>query len=138
MSRSFWPRMVLLLPVTGAMAIFVWAFSLPVIVNARAVSIAGGDPFCIQVRSNPFLYRPIASRLDLTAFGMRVPFEGLGGSDEPQWTFHAVLVVEDRLYNWSHINMNFMPVSDDVALALGLQASCIPDQPTSVSVVEGS
>ena len=127
MGQLFSPRMVLLLPLAGVVAIFIWAFTLPLIVNARAVSVAGGNPYCIQVRSSGSGYRPVSNWLDLTAFGMRVPFEGAGGSSEPQWTFHAVLVVDNRMYNWSHKAMDFLSISSRTARALYLRPSCIPD-----------
>lgn len=126
MSKVFGSRMVLLVPFTCASAIFVWAMVLPVIVKARAASIAGAHPSCIQVRGDKFDYRPVTSWLDLTAFAMRVPFEGAGGSDDAQWTFHAVLVVEGDLYNWSHMKMNFLAVSSNVAEALHLRPRCVP------------
>lgn len=56
--------------------------------------------------------------LDLTGFAMRVPFESGGGSMDAQWTFHAVIFVEGIPYNWSHLQMNFVPIQRPGMLSL--------------------
>ena len=95
-------------------------------VQSRASVIAEGRPFCIQVPAGRLGYRPAGSWVDLTGFGMRVPFEGAGGSDDYQWTFHAVLVSGGQFYNWSHGAMDFVPVTDEAVRLLGLESQCNP------------
>lgn len=111
-------KLIAALSSTLAAAIVVWATALPMLVYIRASMLANGKPVCIFVTGDRLSYRPAKNWLDLTGFAMRVPFESGGGSMDAQWTFHAIIFVEGSLHNWSHLQMNFVPIQRPGMLGL--------------------
>ena len=106
----------------GSLAFVGWSFANAGIVAMRAKAIAGDSPFCLQVGEG-YGYRALTRWDELLGHKMRTPFSA-GGSDDYQWTFHAVLVVPALdLYNWSYWAQNFVPVR---AVGLSVPVSCRP------------
>jgi hypothetical protein len=106
----------------GSLSFVGWSFANAGIVATRARAIAGDSSFCLQVGEG-FDYRSVTHWDELLGHRMRTPFSP-GGSDDYQWTFHAVLVVPAvDLYNWSYWAQNFVPVR---SVGLRVPVSCKP------------
>lgn len=82
-------------------AIVALSMAMAWLVTHEARTIAGEDPYCIQVPGIRTTYRQAGTRLDLSGLALK----GAG-------QFHGVLAVADgrgrRIFNWSYRNLTFM------------------------------
>lgn len=108
----------------------VWPFLQIGVIAAQAQYYAGGRPYCIDVSDwqRAFYYRPVASLFELNGFNLHAPHVELRGASHShsflEWTFHAVLVVEDsrelELRNWSYWHQHFDHLTPEQARATSL------------------
>lgn len=129
--RRFFQRIGVGIAVCSAVAVlaFSWSLANPYIVKARAAALAGDVPYCVQVRFGKYHYKPVEIWSELTGFALQTPWV-VGGSDDYQFTFHAVLVISSgytsKLYNWSYRFQNFLPISSSTQSMLYLPVVCTP------------
>lgn len=106
--------------------LLVWSPANALIIAARASATAGGAPYCVQLPGA----REVRRWRELSGFNLQAPWV-IGGSDEFQADFHAVLVVSrngaEQMYNWSYRQQAFLPVSSRSRGALGLTRNCTPN-----------
>lgn len=107
----------------------VWPFLQIGLIAVQAKYYAGERPYCIEVSNwqRALTYRPAASLLELNGFTLHAPYvEGSGSHSHSflQWTFHAVLVVDDghtvEWRNWSYWHQHFDRLTPEQARATGL------------------
>ena len=111
--------------VMATIAMFGWSLINILIVEARAKELAGDRPYCLQVVRGDRDHRGVTSHLDLTGFSMQAPFTNGGGSENFQWVYHAILVVDGNLYNWSYMAQAFTPA---VMTGMWVAAVCTPER----------
>ena len=100
-----------------ALAVVVWSLGIVVAVEVQARGLAQGARYCLQVADDSGGYRSVSSRLQLTGLTMQAPIISLGGSEDYQWTYHAMLFVEDVGYRWSYGENGFVPTGVGGAFA---------------------
>lgn len=115
-----------------ALLLFAWAPLNIAIVRHQALAVAAGDPFCIQVPADHAGWEREATHwMQLSGLQMQSPWTNAGGSEDYQFAFHAVLVVErvgkDEFYNWSYLLQSFQPVDHEARSGLHLVRNCVPD-----------
>ena len=115
-----------------ALLLFAWAPVSMAVVRYQALSVAAGAPFCIQVPADHVGWERQATHwMQLSGLQMQTPWTNGGGSDDYQFAFHAVLVVErdghDEFYNWSYRSQSFQPVDQDAMSGLHIMRNCVPD-----------
>jgi hypothetical protein len=114
------------------LGLLLWSFANIGIVVWRAEAKADGRPYCLQVQGHAHgRYRPVSSLFDLRGLKMQTWFTG-GGSDEFQYSFHAVLALEagnkTEWFNWSYWQQDFVPISVRSFRALHLDRSSCETQ----------
>lgn len=101
------------------------------LVGIRAAALAGSNPYCLQVPVDHLGHAQAVTRFSqLSGLRMQTPITNGGGSTDYQFAFHAVLVVrngtENRFYNWSYHEIDFVPVSKRAERGIALMADCTP------------
>lgn len=114
-----------------ALLLFAWAPVSVAIVRHQALSVASGDPFCIQVPADYVgRERQATHWLQLSGLQMQTPWTNGGGSDDYQFSFHAVLVVmrdgKDEFHNWSYKTQSFHPLDSGAKSGLHVHRDCEP------------
>ena len=115
-----------------ALVLLVWSPINMLVLRHGALSMAKGDPFCIQVPADYFGRERQATHWgQLTGLQMHTPWTNGGGSEDYQFAFHAILVVDrggkEELYNWSYLRQGFQPVEAKAIRGLYLRSECEPD-----------
>jgi hypothetical protein len=114
------------------LAVLLPFIQIPIIV-AEAQYFASGRPYCIQASDGRFgEYRSVRSLLELNGFTLRAPFvDSKGSIGFAQWTFHALLAVDDgneiEWRNWSYSAQHFDWLTPQQVKAAGLyRTECVP------------
>lgn len=115
-----------------AMLLLAWAPVSMLTVRYQALSVAAGKPFCIQVPADHVGWqRQVTHWMQLSGLQMHTPWTNGGGSDDYQFAFHALLVIENdgkgEFYNWSYRSQSFQPVDQDAMSGLHIARHCVPD-----------
>lgn len=116
--------------VLPALLLLLWSLANPLVIAAASIIRAEGAPFCLQHTAQNLGYVEVASWRELSGFKLQAPWSNGGGSDEFQFTFHAVLVVETSsgatFHNWSYYRQSFQPMAERARQALHIRQVCIP------------
>lgn len=118
------------IPATVA-ALLLLSYATISLVRWRATATADSKPFCLQIPADHLgRYKPVTRSGELTGLEMQALFTNGGGSDDFQFAFHALLVVEGvhqlEYYNWSYFSLNFTRVTERSVRALHLKPVCEP------------
>lgn len=111
------------------LGVIVWSFANIAIVEAKARSVARGEPYCLFLSDNGLSYgagyHKAPNLWSLTGWSM-FAVRGIGGSGNCcQWNFHALLVTKDyQLFNWSYAAQRFETISEQTRRTMGLNMSC--------------
>jgi hypothetical protein len=99
-------------------------------VELQARQLAHGRPYYIAVSDHYMGYRTVEAHSQFAALSMYAPFVNGGGSDDYQFTYHALMRVDGGLYNWSFAAMRFTP-------AVGVGVLDNPDCQPQIEFIEG-
>lgn len=111
-------------------AIMVWSFASIGLVVGQAQYFSHGRPYCLEVASRGYGYRPAASLLDLNALSMRGTSSASSFPDTFYGviTFHALLIVDaaDGLQrrHWSYLFQHFVLSEQSPAARSRVRLSC--------------
>ena len=92
----------------SAAVIIAWSWVNIVIVESSARFKAAGRPYCLLVTDGADGYVTMTTHLQLNAFSMFARFRQ-GGSEDYQFTYHALLLAGGQMYNWSYLRQDFVP-----------------------------
>lgn len=105
-----------------------WAFlNIPVVANGIAQQ-AGAHSYWVMAYSCEDGYYPVKSSWGLNGYNLYTPY-CIGGSQDFQFGFHALLITADRTMNWSYQTHRFEEVSRATQSAMpGMPRSSCPKE----------